>query len=129
MPITFPSYTSLTFQNQTSPPLDAANMQSINNMLSPVSGATIPLISKTTTVTLLAAGWSTSGAIMQTVSVPGVTSTNSVLVSSAPSSFEDYTESMVRCTGQGTSTLTFTASYQPQSNIVVNVTIMDTTAM
>lgn len=71
----------------------------------------------TATATLTVAGWSSN---MQTVNVTGVTSSNSVIVSAAPSSISDYSSAGVYCSAQGSGTLTFTCSSTPTSEITVN---------
>ena len=75
----------------------------------------------TITVTLTSAWWSSKS---QTVSVTGVTASNTVIVSPAPSSIEDYADWGVYCSAQGSGTLTFTCSDTPSSDITVNVLII-----
>ena len=75
----------------------------------------------TITATLTSAWWSSS---TQTVSVTGVTASNTVIVSPAPSSISDYTDNWVYCSAQGSGTLTFTCDSDPSSDITVNVVIM-----
>lgn len=76
---------------------------------------------KTATVTLSVAGWSGN---IQTVSVIGVTSDNTVIVSPDPDSFSDYADSGVRCTGQDSNTLTFVCDDVPGVPLIVNVVIL-----
>ena len=72
-----------------------------------------------TTATLAAADW-VSGE--QTVTgVSGVTSSNIVFVSPAPTSASDYASAGVLCTAQGTESLTFTCTSTPANDITVNV--------
>lgn len=125
MPIIMPDYTTLTFQNGEAPPLDAANMQALNDMAAALSRAKIALAANAVTVTLAAAGWSGTTVLQQTVSAQYVTGTNTVLISPDTNSYADYTENMVRCTAQGDGSLTFTCEYQPTANIVVNVVAID----
>lgn len=75
-----------------------------------------------TTCTLAANGWSNNS---QTVNVSGVTASNIVLVTYAPSSKDDYVAADVTCTAQGSGTLTFTCSETPSATITVNVMIID----
>ena len=77
--------------------------------------------STTTTCTLTSAGWSSNS---QTVSVTGVTASNTVIVSPAPSDIEDYADCGVYCSAQGSGTLTFGCDTAPSGDIVVNVLIM-----
>jgi len=81
---------------------------------------TIPTIS-TITVTLTSAWWSSNS---QTVSATGVTASNTVIVSPAPSDIADYADCGVYCSAQGSGTLTFGCDTAPSGDIVVNVLIM-----
>ncbi len=128
MPIKMPNYQNLTFQNDSAPPLDAVNVQAFNDMAAPLSGQTLALASKVKTTMLPASGWSGSTTFQQAVTVPGVTASNTILVSPVPGDFEDYTENQVHCTAQGDNSLTFSAAYQPAGNITVNLVILDTVA-
>ncbi len=60
----------------------------------------------------------------QTVNVRGVTASNFIIVSPAPSSIDNYTAADIRCTSQGSGTLTFTCVTTPSTDIVVNVAIL-----
>lgn len=75
----------------------------------------------TSSATIQVANWSSYSA---TISVPGVTSSNTVIVSPAPSSLSDWTDNEVKCTGQGSGTLTFTCATTPNSAISVNVVVI-----
>ena len=75
----------------------------------------------TISVTLTAIGWSSNS---QTVSATGVTASNTVIVSPAPSSIADYTAWWVYCSAQGTDSLTFTCDTDPSNDITVNVVIL-----
>lgn len=77
--------------------------------------------SSTITVTLTSAWWSSS---TQTVTATGVTASNTVIVSPAPSSIADYTAWWVYCSAQGTNSLTFTCDTDPSNDITVNVVIL-----
>ena len=77
--------------------------------------------STTITVTLAAANWSNNEI---TVSATGVTASNTVIVSPAPSDIADYADCGVYCSAQGSGTLTFGCSDTPSGDIVVNVLIM-----
>ena len=76
----------------------------------------------TANASLLANGWNNKS---QTVNVTGVTANNTVLVSAAPSSIEEYGLYGVMCTAQGTGTLTFTCKFTPTSNLLINVVILE----
>ena len=74
------------------------------------------------TVTLTASAWSNNA---QTVSVSGVTTANNVIISPATKASADiWAESEVFCTAQGNSTLKFTCTDVPTSNITVSVVII-----
>ena len=75
----------------------------------------------TITVTLTSAWWSSNS---QTVSATGVTASNTVIVSPAPSDIGDYADCGVYCSAQWSGTLTFSCSDTPSSNIDVNVVIL-----
>lgn len=92
------------------------------------SDGTIPKERLTNVVTtpstmpeLTVAGWSNN---TQTVTVTGVTATNTVFVSPAPASASDYASAGIICTAQGTDSLTFTCTTVPTNAITVNVVIM-----
>lgn len=74
------------------------------------------------TITIPAGSW---GSGQATVSAPGVTAGNTVLVSYAEESYASYTESGIRCTGQGEGTLTFVCESQPDGAVSVNVVILN----
>lgn len=74
-----------------------------------------------TTATLTVVGWSNN---TQTVNVTGVTASNTVLVTYAPSSKAAYTEADIYCTAQGAGTLTFACTTAPTEAITVNVMII-----
>ena len=78
----------------------------------------------TTTVTLLANGWSAE--LEQTVNVQDITSTSAIIVSPQPSYIDDYAYSGVCASAQGTGTITFRCGIEPESNIVVNVAYWET---
>lgn len=79
------------------------------------------VVMKTATATLPVSGWSGN---RQTVSVSGVTASNTVIVTAAPASYTHYNESAVRCIAQGNGTLTFECTDKPTANITANVLIL-----
>lgn len=92
----------------------------------PTTGGTLALTSDlpsspATMPELTVAGWSNN---TQTVTVTGVTATNTVFVSPAPASASDYASAGIICTAQGTDSLTFTCTTVPTNAITVNVVIM-----
>ena len=73
------------------------------------------------TVVLPASGWNDN---TQTVSVPGVTANNAVMVGPAVVSRDEYAESDIVCTSQSDGALTFECAAVPTVDITVNVLIM-----
>lgn len=73
-------------------------------------------------VTLPAAGWQNNA---QTAAVSGVTADSAVVVSPAPSSFEDYNEAECRATAQGAGTITFACGSTLSGALTVNVMIIN----
>ena len=74
-------------------------------------------------VTLSASGWN-ADAKTQTVSVAGVTATANCIITAAPDSYMAYAEAGVRCTAQGSGTLTFACETAPTADVAANVLIM-----
>ena len=74
------------------------------------------------TVTLTVAGWSNN---TQTVTAQGVTASNIVFVSPNPSTIDDYIDCGVKCTAQGTNSLTFECASTPENAITVNVALFN----
>ena len=71
---------------------------------------------------LTSAGWTGAAApYTQTVSVPGATAGNSVLVSPAPGSRADYAAAGCYCSAQAVGTLTFACAVKPTGALTVNV--------
>ena len=74
------------------------------------------------TITLATADWSN---MSQTVTALWVTSNSSVIVSSTPTSIEDYTSAKIYCSAQGTDSLTFTCINMPSNAVSVNVVVLN----
>lgn len=70
------------------------------------------------TVTLTVAGWNNK---TQSVQVINMNTTKSVVVQANDSSRDAYTDAGIKCTAQGTNTLTFTCETVPTEAIQVNV--------
>lgn len=81
-------------------------------------------VSESVVLTLAAAAWAGGS---QTVTVAIVSEDNTVFVSPAPEAenYAAYTEAAVRCTAQGSGTLTFTCNAAPAADISVNVTVIN----
>jgi len=74
------------------------------------------------TVTLNTEDWvSESGVYKQNITVTGMTDTKSVIVNPTLTSASTYSASEVRCSGQSTNTLEFTAVSQPTEAINIDV--------
>ena len=87
----------------------------------PNASGTIALTSDTfttTTATLTTSGWSSNS---QTVTVSGVTASNTVVVSPAPASYAEYSVCGVYCSAQAANSLTFTCSETPAAALTVNI--------
>ena len=81
----------------------------------------LPSIYTSRSITLTAGGWSNK---TQTVIVTGVTASNTVVVSPAPTSYENYNAYGILCTAQGANSLTFKCDIAPTTSVVVNVLIV-----
>lgn len=75
----------------------------------------------TTTVTIATTDWSN---LSCTKSVTGMTASKIVLVSPDPVSFTAYTDAGVRCSAQGSGTLSFACDSVPSSSVTVNILIL-----
>lgn len=77
---------------------------------------------KVASVTIAASDWSSSTC---TKSVTGVTASNIVLVTYAPSSKDAYTAADIYCSAQGDGYLVFTCGTAPSESVTVNVIIIN----
>ena len=77
---------------------------------------------KSTTTVTLTTTWSSK---TQTVSVTGVTASNTVIITPTPASYNAYCEYGVYCSAQSSGTLTFTCDEVPTSSLTVNVLILN----
>lgn len=73
-------------------------------------------------ITLTSAWWSNEE---QSVTATGVKTSNSVIVSPAPDNMKDYADALIYCSAQANNSLTFTCTTAPESDIVVNVLILN----
>lgn len=92
------------------------------------SDGTIPKERLTNVVTtpstapvLAVADWSSN---TQTITVTGVTATNTVFVAPAPASAADYAAAGILCTAQAANSLTFTCTTVPTNAITLSVVIL-----
>lgn len=75
----------------------------------------------TKTTATLSTTWSSN---QQTVTVSGVTSSNYIIVSPAPASYDAYCEAGIYCSAQGSNSLTFKCDTVPSAALTVNVMIV-----
>ncbi len=73
-------------------------------------------------VTLSSSSWSNKS---QTVSVSGVTTSNTIIVGPDPAYVDAYGNAGIVCTAQASNSLTFTCNIVPTTNITVNVIILN----
>ena len=78
-------------------------------------------ITPATAPTLVAANWSSN---TQTITVQGVTASNTVIVGPIPTDAQDYADAGILCTGQALNSLTFTCVNVPATDLQVNIVIM-----
>lgn len=104
--------------------VSGTNIKTINNEsilgsgnISINSGASI----STTTVTIAVGDWSNNTC---TKNVTGVTTSNSAIVTYAPSSRDGYLSADIYCSAQGSGTLSFNCATTPETSITVNVMII-----
>lgn len=112
------------WQAETLELLEAQQAEALNAFQENVNTAIANKQNKHTkaTVSLTVAGWSSNA---QTVSVTGVTASNTVFVAPAPASHDNYGAAGIRCTAQAAGTLTFTCTKTPTEAISVNVVILE----
>ena len=74
------------------------------------------------TVNLGVSGWVKNGSVYnQTVTVPGMNATKSVIVQGNPETLTEYSKRIVECSAQGTNTLTFKAATFPSTAVKVDI--------
>ena len=76
----------------------------------------------TKTTATLSTTWSSK---QQSVTVSGVTASNTVIVSPAPASYEEYCASGIYCSAQAANSLTFKCEDAPSSSLTVNILIVN----
>lgn len=103
--------------------VSGTNIKTVNgNSLLGSGNITTTTMSVPTAPTLAVADWSSN---TQTVTVTGVTASNTVIVSPAPASAVEYAACGILCTTQGTDSLTFTCTAVPANALTVNVVILN----
>lgn len=65
----------------------------------------------------------------QTVTATGVTLTNILVVSPFHANMTEYVDCEIKATAQGVNSITFSATYVPETNITVNVLVVNTTGV
>lgn len=116
------SYTSPTWKNGSAPALSAEVLQALTDAVQEHDETLPDKADKATTAsyTLPASGWD-SETKTQTVNAAGMSASAIIIVVAAPESYIPYNEAGVRCTGQGTDTLTFACEEIPTENLTANV--------
>lgn len=71
-------------------------------------------------ITLTTANWSNNS---QTVTAQGVTASNVIIVTPAPTSYDEYVGNNIRCSAQAANSLTFICDFVPSTAVTVNVII------
>ena len=103
--------------------VSGTNIKTINSTSLLGSGdITVQSEIASTTVAISVADWSSTTTC--TKSVTGVTASNNVIVTPAPSSILDWTGSGVYCSAQAENSLTFTCENTPSEAISVNILII-----
>lgn len=65
-----------------------------------------------------------SGATSRSISCSGVTASNHIMVSPAPASYAQWVDNRMRCSSQGSNTITVVADTAPTANVSINVLIL-----
>ena len=119
------SYTSPTWKNGSAPALSAEILQALTDAVQEHDEALPKKADTATTASYMlpVAGWD-SEAKTQTVSATGMSASANIIVVAAPESYIPYNEAGIRCTGQGTDTLTFTCEEVPTEDVTANVLVV-----
>ena len=94
-----------------------------NGALTVTKGTTFQTNIGKTSATITVANWNSG--TTATVSVSGVTASNTVIVSPAPASIATWINRGVYCSAQASGTLTFTCTKTPTADMTVNVVVMN----
>lgn len=65
-----------------------------------------------------------SGATSRSISCSGVTASNHIILSPAPASFAQWVDNRMRCSAQGSNSITIVADTAPTANVSINVLIL-----
>lgn len=65
-----------------------------------------------------------SGATSRSISCSGVTASNHIIVSPAPASYAQWFDNRMRCSAQGSNSITVVADTAPAANVLINVLIL-----
>lgn len=76
----------------------------------------------TKTTATLSTTWSSN---QQSVTVSGVTASNTVIVTPAPASYDAYCEAGIYCSAQAANSLTFKCDTAPSASLTVNIMIIN----
>lgn len=83
------------------------------------AGQSVSIVPITAELTVV--GWSSSA---QTVTVSGVTASNTIIVTPDPTDFDAYVAAKIKVTAQGTNSVSFSCGTVPSVAITVNVLIV-----
>lgn len=65
-----------------------------------------------------------SGATSRSISCSGVTASNHIILSPAPASYAQWVDNRMRCSAQGSNSITIVADTAPTANVSINVLIL-----
>lgn len=101
--------------------------QNPSGSVTSVNGMTGAVVTDTARTALLyTSSWTQSGNYYtKTVSVTGVTATNTIQVSPDPEYYEDWAECAMRASAQGTNTITFKCKTIPTRTLTANILITE----
>lgn len=83
---------------------------------------TSDITTHTTTTATLSTTWTSN---QQSVTVSGVTTSNTVIVTPAPASYDAYCAAGIYCSAQAANSLTFKCEEAPSSSLTVNILIVN----
>lgn len=83
---------------------------------------TSDITTHTTTTATLTTTWTSN---QQSVTVSGVTTSNTIIVTPAPASYDAYCEAGIYCSAQAANSLTFKCEEAPSSSLTVNILIIN----
>lgn len=98
----------------------SVSVTSVNGMTGSVT------TSKALTASLDTSGWTQSGSLyVKSVTVSGVTSTATLIVTTAPASYDVWVTAKIRATAQATDSVTFSAASVPTATVTANILMVN----